>query len=94
MNQYTWSSAPASDKSYPGTMFIFRRKHYPFSYIQNSNKERLLLWYTDNFRQQYHFVYKDRKPLFLAAENECGLQVTHTCPCHLTEINDTLINCT
>jgi hypothetical protein len=60
-------------------MSIFRWKHYPLSYIQNSNKEKLLLWYTENFRRQYHFVYKARKPLFLAAENECGLQVTSSC---------------
>ncbi|XP_069689731.1 dynein regulatory complex subunit 7 isoform X2 [Periplaneta americana] len=51
-----------------------QRKHYPSSYIQNNNKEKLLLWYTENFRRHYHFVYKDRKPLFLAAANECGLQ--------------------
>ncbi|XP_021925034.1 dynein regulatory complex subunit 7 isoform X2 [Zootermopsis nevadensis] len=49
-------------------------KHYPLSYVQNSNKEKLLLWYTENFRRQYHFVHKDRRPLFLAAQNECGLQ--------------------
>jgi hypothetical protein len=67
-------------------VFISRRKHYPLTYIQNSNKERLLLWYTENFRRQYHFVYKDRKPLFLAAGNECGLQVTNNCPCCTSRI--------
>ncbi|XP_023719299.1 dynein regulatory complex subunit 7 isoform X2 [Cryptotermes secundus] len=53
---------------------VDQRKHYPPSYTQNSNKEKLLLWYSENFRRQYHFVYKARKPLFLAAKNECGLQ--------------------
>ncbi|PSN50772.1 hypothetical protein C0J52_05964 [Blattella germanica] len=53
---------------------VDQRKHYPKSYVENNNKEKVLLWYTENFRRQYQYVYRDRKPLFLAAENECGLQ--------------------
>ncbi|XP_049829173.1 dynein regulatory complex subunit 7-like [Schistocerca gregaria] len=53
---------------------VEERIHYPQSYRQNSDKEKLILWYAENFRRQFNFYYKDRKPLFLAAENECGLQ--------------------
>lgn len=47
----------------------------PESYSVVSNKEKLLLWYAENFRKQYHMVYKDRKPLLLACKNECDVQV-------------------
>lgn len=47
----------------------------PESYSRNSQKEKLLLWYAENFRRQYHTIYKNRKPLLLACDNECGIQV-------------------
>ncbi|XP_033218246.1 dynein regulatory complex subunit 7-like [Belonocnema kinseyi] len=46
----------------------------PEIYSRNSEKEKLLLWYAENFRRQYHTIYKNRKPLLLACENECGIQ--------------------
>ncbi|XP_060805016.1 coiled-coil domain-containing protein lobo-like [Amyelois transitella] len=50
------------------------RTCFPKSYYTNSTKERLLLAYAENFRRQFQFHYKARKPLFLQAPNECGLQ--------------------
>ncbi|CAG9128328.1 unnamed protein product [Plutella xylostella] len=50
------------------------RSCFPKSYYTNSKKERLLLAYAENFRQQYHFHFKNRLPLLLEAPNECGLQ--------------------
>ncbi|XP_024935995.1 dynein regulatory complex subunit 7 [Cephus cinctus] len=47
----------------------------PVSYKENNNKERLLLWYAENFRKQYHTIYRDRKPLLMVCENESGIQV-------------------
>lgn len=49
----------------------------PESYWMNNDKEKLLLWYAENFRKQYHTVYQDRKPLLLARDNEYGIQVGH-----------------
>lgn len=51
------------------------RTCFPKSYYTNSTKERLLLAYAENFRRQYQFHFKPRKPLLLQAPNECGLQV-------------------
>lgn len=51
------------------------RSTWPISYLENSNKERLLLVYTENMRRQFISLYPDRRILVLAAENECGLQV-------------------
>lgn len=48
----------------------------PESYRTNSDKEKLLMWYAENFRKQYHTIYKDRKPLLLVCDNECGVQVS------------------
>ncbi|XP_046750685.1 dynein regulatory complex subunit 7-like [Diprion similis] len=45
----------------------------PSSYNNNSDKEKLLLWYTENFRKQYHTIYANRKPLLFARDNECGI---------------------
>lgn len=67
---------PDNGHKFP-TFVCRRRKFYPPSFRQNSTKEKLLLWYAENFRRQYYFTYKDRKPLFLAADNECGIQVKH-----------------
>ncbi|XP_077299745.1 coiled-coil domain-containing protein lost boys isoform X2 [Arctopsyche grandis] len=50
------------------------RTCFPESYYKNSNKEKLLLTYAENFRQQFDLKYLDRKPLLLQARNECGLQ--------------------
>jgi hypothetical protein len=48
---------------------------YPESYRSNSTKEQLILTYIENFRRQYHHIYRDRKPLFLTPFNECGIPV-------------------
>lgn len=48
----------------------------PDSYRCVSDKERLLLWYAENFRRQFHARYPDRRPLLLACENECSVQVS------------------
>ncbi|CAG9764882.1 unnamed protein product [Ceutorhynchus assimilis] len=54
------------------------RSNFPESYLKNSNKEKLLLLYAENFRRQFCYKYPDRKPLFLACDNECGMQVRTT----------------
>jgi hypothetical protein len=48
---------------------------YPESYRTNSEKEKLILTFVENFRRQYHYIYRDRKPLFLNPINECGVPV-------------------
>ncbi|XP_030764668.1 dynein regulatory complex subunit 7 [Sitophilus oryzae] len=50
------------------------RNNFPDSYLKNNDKEKLLLLYVENFRRQFCFNYPDRKPLFLACDNECGMQ--------------------
>ncbi|XP_066157618.1 dynein regulatory complex subunit 7 [Euwallacea fornicatus] len=50
------------------------RSNFPETYLRNSDKEKLLLLYTENFRRQICFKFPDRKPLFLACDNECGIQ--------------------
>ncbi|KAF9822940.1 hypothetical protein SFRURICE_012094 [Spodoptera frugiperda] len=50
------------------------RTCFPPSYYTNSPKERLLLAYAENFRRQYNFHFKLRKPILLQVPNECGLQ--------------------
>ncbi|XP_034231724.1 coiled-coil domain-containing protein lobo-like [Thrips palmi] len=52
------------------------RKYYPASFSENTNKEKLLMWYAENFRQQFHHEFPHRRPLLLAVENECGLQAS------------------
>ncbi|KAJ8924232.1 hypothetical protein NQ315_007023, partial [Exocentrus adspersus] len=54
--------------------FFEDRTNFPASYLSNTNKEKLLLLYTENFRQQFCYKYPNRLPLFLACENECGMQ--------------------
>lgn len=54
------------------------RAHFPTNYLNNSNKEKLLLLYAENFRRQFVHKYPSRKPLFLAADNECGMKVRIT----------------
>nr|CAD7593144.1 unnamed protein product [Timema genevievae] len=51
-----------------------RCKHLPHSYSHQTNKEKLILWYAENCRRQFHFLHPDRRPQFLAADNECGIQ--------------------
>lgn len=50
-------------------------KMLPNSYCTLSDKEKLLAWYAENFRQQFQAKYPGRKPLLLACENECKIQV-------------------
>lgn len=50
------------------------RTCFPKSYYTNTNKERLLLAYAENFRRQFLFHYQAKRPLFMQAPNECGLQ--------------------
>ncbi|CAK8692243.1 unnamed protein product [Clavelina lepadiformis] len=47
---------------------------YPESYKENTNKEKLILAYAENFRRQYVHLFRDRKPLFLNPLNECGIE--------------------
>ncbi|CAK9813590.1 Dynein regulatory complex subunit 7 [Anthophora quadrimaculata] len=49
-------------------------KTLPSSYCTLSDKEKLLAWYAENFRQQFRAKYPNRKPLLLVCENECHLQ--------------------
>ncbi|XP_057338775.1 dynein regulatory complex subunit 7-like [Microplitis mediator] len=46
----------------------------PKSYWTVSEKEKLLLRHAEKFRQQYHALNPDRKPLVLARDNECAVQ--------------------
>lgn len=48
---------------------------YPEAYRSNSEKEELILTFVENFRRQYHYIYRDRKPLLLNPLNECGVPV-------------------
>nr|CAD7457087.1 unnamed protein product [Timema tahoe] len=56
------------------TTGLHRCKHLPHSYSHQTNKEKLILWYAENCRRQFHFLHPDRRPQFLAADNECGIQ--------------------
>lgn len=48
----------------------------PKSYSQNSEKEKVLLWHAENFRQQFQYIYGvKRKPLLMVCDNEFGIQV-------------------
>jgi hypothetical protein len=47
---------------------------YPKSYNSNSKKEELVLSYVANFKRQFQYIYPDRKPLFMTAYNECGIE--------------------
>jgi hypothetical protein len=46
---------------------------YPSTYNSNTKKEELVLEYVENFQKQFQYIYPDRKPLFMAPYNECGL---------------------
>ncbi|XP_076235310.1 dynein regulatory complex subunit 7-like [Calliopsis andreniformis] len=49
-------------------------KSLPSRYCSLSDKEKVLAWYAENFRQQFCAKHPDRKPLLLVCENECGVQ--------------------
>ncbi|XP_076656812.1 dynein regulatory complex subunit 7 [Halictus rubicundus] len=49
-------------------------KTLPCIYSTISDKEKVLAWYAENFRRQFHAKYPDRKPLLLVCENECDVQ--------------------
>lgn len=66
------------------------RTNFPNSYLSNSNKEKLLLLYAENFRRQFLFKYQHRKPLFLAADNECGMKVKNQLSILLVILNRNL----
>lgn len=51
------------------------RVAFPASYCTVSPKERLLLLFAENFRQQFNEKYQKRRPQVLAVENECQVQV-------------------
>ncbi|CAH0551834.1 unnamed protein product [Brassicogethes aeneus] len=50
---------------------------FPKAYLENVQKEKVLLAYTENFRRQFFLQFPNRKPLFLAAVNECGMQLAN-----------------
>ncbi|XP_033625449.1 dynein regulatory complex subunit 7-like [Asterias rubens] len=49
-------------------------ENQPFTYKENSIKEKLVLQFAENFRRQYVHLYRDRKPLLLNPLNECGVE--------------------
>ncbi|XP_050298709.1 dynein regulatory complex subunit 7 [Anthonomus grandis grandis] len=50
------------------------RSNFPENYLRNTDKEKCLLLYAENFRRQFCHKFPNRKPLFLACDNECGVQ--------------------
>ncbi|XP_051166732.1 dynein regulatory complex subunit 7 isoform X2 [Leptopilina boulardi] len=63
-----------SSSSSSSSSFSSYLKLVPETYSQNSEKEKVLLWYAENFRRQFHYIYRNRKPLLMACDNECGIQ--------------------
>lgn len=63
-----WSDIPITKDPYAQSL--------PDTYRCVTDKERLLLWYAENFRRQIHAKDANRRPLLLACENECGVQVS------------------
>ncbi|XP_043255121.1 dynein regulatory complex subunit 7-like [Colletes gigas] len=49
-------------------------KTLPSDYCIVNGKEKVLAWYAENFRRQFHVKYPKRKQLLLMCENECGVQ--------------------
>lgn len=78
----SWPTVQMEDDSYLAQL--------PESYSTTTEKEKLLLWYAENFRKQYHTVYLDRRPLIMACDNECGVQVYNKI--FLSVFNDSSIN--
>eukprot|EP00041_Stephanoeca_diplocostata_P038063 m.1474013 g.1474013 ORF g.1474013 m.1474013 type:complete len:974 (+) comp25152_c1_seq33:182-3103(+) len=56
---------PVRDPEDPSTL--------PESYRSNTPKEKQLLDFVQNFVRQYRHLYKNRKPLYIAPPNECGV---------------------
>jgi hypothetical protein len=56
---------------------VFDPSDFPESYKQNTNKEKLVLAYAENFRKQYIHLYREqnRKPLLLNPVNELQVEV-------------------
>ncbi len=52
----------------------FHEERFPKSYKQNNDSEVRLLIYSDNFKRQYAYLYKDRTRLFLSPNNECNVR--------------------
>ncbi|GBG34883.1 Dynein regulatory complex subunit 7 [Hondaea fermentalgiana] len=46
----------------------------PYAYQENSRKEELCLEYVNNFVRQFESLFPDRKKLFVAPKNECGIR--------------------
>lgn len=60
---------------WPGSIqSLYGYEDFPESYKTNDEKEKVLLLYCENFRLQFCYKYPNRKPLFLACENECAIQ--------------------
>lgn len=57
------------------TAVFENRSRFPKSYTENTHKEKLALLYAENFRRQFVSLFPLRRPILLAADNECGLQV-------------------
>ncbi|KAM7359690.1 coiled-coil domain-containing protein lost boys [Cochliomyia hominivorax] len=64
------------DLSFPETIEEFQDsvECYPPSYYTLSAKERVLLLYAENFRNQFVIRNSKRRPLVLAVPNECKVQ--------------------
>ena len=46
----------------------------PTSYNTNSEEEKLVIEYVENFRRQFVQLYPERKELLLCPRNECGVE--------------------
>jgi hypothetical protein len=46
----------------------------PTTYSSNSEEEKLVLEYVENFRRQFVQLYPERKELLLCPRNECGVE--------------------
>ena len=45
----------------------------PESYMRNTDKEELCLEYLEDFRRRFVELFPERRALFLAPKNECGV---------------------
>lgn len=64
--------------SFPGNVVaptFEEQAEFPLSYCTLTAKEKLLLVFAENFRQQFNAKYPTRKPQILAVHNECHVQV-------------------
>lgn len=51
-----------------------QRAKLPSSFYHNTDKEKVVLWYAENFRRQFMAKFPDRRPPVIAPKNECGCQ--------------------